>query len=308
MIWPNVRIPRLEQYAGNLRSLAGAELVAIAAVVLPEEVPSYLEFVGSNYLDWIEEAHMINYGNLDLVKQPEPYIPFLYEVSPTEGIVPAPERDYFLPTMFSSPPGIFSGITNADSYREYGQVFEALNFSLSGETVLNEHSAPKQDPQWLKYHKHSHSQLPGSKASHPHYQMLRLIKEVPQDPDSRTVGLALSFMAWDKSLRNLLPSNVRGIHAVVRSNCGQAFTYQIDGNDAFYLGDGDQHDPKYDTYQVEIDMAPHTHPEFLTTPGHCIHKMVSQPSRNQSCPLSKLTSSSLSPRLRQKVYLSNKHI
>ena len=44
----------------------------------------------------------------------------------------------------------------------------------------------------------------------------------------------------------ILPSNAEGIICVVENECGQAFTYQIDGQEAIYKGMGDLHDGTFE--------------------------------------------------------------
>jgi hypothetical protein len=47
-------------------------------------------------------------------------------------------------------------------------------------------------------------------------------------------------------LRFLLPSNVRGITVVLENDCDGFHTYEINRNEAYVIGFGDQHDPKFD--------------------------------------------------------------
>src|SRR3569623_1835706 len=44
------------------------------------------------------------------------------------------------------------------------------------------------------------------------------------------VGVVGAILAWGKYLTNILPDGVGGIYCVVEISCGQAFTYEIDGN------------------------------------------------------------------------------
>lgn len=274
MTWPFVRIPHLEQYVGDALTLTGAEFAAFGHISRPEEVPAYLDFVGNNYLDMIKESHLIRYGNLSLL-QPEMYLPFIYDFSPEGELYPMADLDEYMANFFSSPPQAINGATNWGLKSFYAQAHEALK-ALPDETVvvLDQGHSIGTGEEWLSYHETLHSQLEGTHVDHPHYHIVRFVREIPNDPSSRPVAHAMMLVAWDSSLRNLLPSNVRGLHAVIKNNCGDVFTYRIDGTEAFYLGNGDQHEPKFDEDEVIIDMAPHHHPGFESTPGHCIHKMV----------------------------------
>jgi hypothetical protein len=100
------------------------------------------------------------------------------------------------------------------------------------------------------------------------------IHKVVGDTNSEVVAIFGTGTAWDAALLNLLPDDVVGIHAVIKNNCNQSYTYAIDGKDAFYLGEGDSHDPKYDDLELAVSLAVHTHPNFTSTPGHCQYSMV----------------------------------
>lgn len=276
MTWPFVRLPRLQQYMDDVHRRTGAELVSVLNRVLPEDAPAYVEFVTKNRLDWFRDDHMIHYGNLSFFDPEVPYVPFIFSETLEGEVLPTTDQEEYYPEVSSSPPGLFHAYVNYDPQLNYEEpIFDALK-SLPGETLvdLTEGVSWLQDPIWLNYHDKLHSQIEDSETNHPHYQLWRHIREVPHDLNSKPVGLGFSMNAWDVSLRNILPRTVQGIYAVVKSNCGDSFTYRIDGPEAFFLGYGDRHEDKYDAYEISIDMAPHSHPDFETTPGHCIHKMV----------------------------------
>ena len=120
-----------------------------------------------------------------------------------------------------------------------------------------------------------HSTREGSQSDHPHSFVWHPVHEFIDDPESKTVAIIGAGIAWDVSLRGLLPESVSGIFAVISNNCNQSYTYLLDGPDALYFGEGDQHDPEYDSEGVEFDLALGTNPDFRTTPGHCLYRLVS---------------------------------
>ena len=122
-------------------------------------------------------------------------------------------------------------------------------------------------------HRKFHSDASGE--NHPHSLTHHPIFERVHDPTSKVVSIITFTTAWDDSMLNLLPENVNGIICVVKNTCGQVFTYEVHGKDAFYLGDKDFHDPKYNYLEVKVDLSLHTHPDFASQPGHCLYSMVS---------------------------------
>jgi len=126
-------------------------------------------------------------------------------------------------------------------------------------------------------HQAMHSQInPSSVSEHPHSFYFNNIFEEVGNTNSRIVAAIGGGVAWDYSLRNLLPDTVRGLMVVIKNSCDQAFTYRIDGKDAFFVGEGDQHNTKY-TLEKEVDLAIHNNPDFFDTPDHCWYRLVSHP-------------------------------
>jgi hypothetical protein len=61
------------------------------------------------------------------------------------------------------------------------------------------------------------------------------------------VGVATFTYYFRYFLQGILPPNTNGIRVVVENSCGpQVFTYQVDGEEAVYLGQADVHETKYD--------------------------------------------------------------
>jgi len=122
-------------------------------------------------------------------------------------------------------------------------------------------------------HEKLHSNIPGSNVNHPHTFVVHPVRKESLDPTSEVAGILGVSIPWDSSLRNLLPSNVQGIHAIIKNNCNQSYTYEIDGVDAFFMGDGDLHEPEYEEYELVVDLTPHKE-EAVKAPGHCMYTMV----------------------------------
>ena len=96
------------------------------------------------------------------------------------------------------------------------------------------------------------------------------------DADSDVVALTAISLAWDAALRDLLPQDVEGIFVVGKNNCGQSFTYEIVGRDAYFLGDSDLHESAFDGRGLFVSLDFHDHPKFFDMPGHCAYSLVSQ--------------------------------
>ncbi|KAL7562125.1 hypothetical protein ACA910_019867 [Epithemia clementina (nom. ined.)] len=64
----------------------------------------------------------------------------------------------------------------------------------------------------------------------------------------KVVGVIATTMFWRKLFENLLAPGSRGLVAVIGSDCNQTFTFQIDGPEVEFLGEGDLHGTKYDGF------------------------------------------------------------
>lgn len=81
-----------------------------------------------------------------------------------------------------------------------------------------------------------HSALPNADAEYPHSIAWYPVHDKLDDPASKIVLLLAFGIAWDFTMRKLVPEGIRGLVAVVSNSCGQSFTYEVDGHEAFSWG------------------------------------------------------------------------
>jgi hypothetical protein len=128
-------------------------------------------------------------------------------------------------------------------------------------------------------HDAMHSSRLNSNVSFPHSILMTPVYEVPNDSESKIVAYIGGGFAWDYALRSLLPDNVNGIIVEIKNSCNQSSLYELVGHDAFYLGENATKESKYDIMEVVRDLSFGTHPEFASTPGHCLYTIVRYSSR-----------------------------
>ena len=127
-------------------------------------------------------------------------------------------------------------------------------------------------------HEALHSVRAGSSADHPHSFVWHPVHKEIGNKDSEIVAILGAGIAWDVSLRNLLPdSMIEGVFVVLRNNCEQEFTYLLRGPDALFLGEGDLHDTNYDDSGVSFDLSETDHKDYATTDGHCLYSISVYP-------------------------------
>ena len=126
-----------------------------------------------------------------------------------------------------------------------------------------------------KEHDALHSSRLNSESTFPHTFLLTPVHEVPNDFESKIVAYFGGGFAWDYVLRNLLPENVEGIVVELQNTCNQSSLYELVGIDAFYLGENSTIESKYTDMEVARDLSFGSHPNYTTTPGHCMYSIVS---------------------------------
>ncbi|CAB9507461.1 Receptor-type guanylate cyclase gcy [Seminavis robusta] len=274
--WPFVLVPMFEASARNIFELCSTEYIGIQNGVPNEKVDRYLEFIGANYEDHVKESHLFKYGNLNLLDtNTSLYRPYFAKKA-KEGTPLFPKDDddrdvYWVRGTMQSPP-----------MRSYAPMIN-LNIATIGNNLALYDSLVNLRYESLYSTVRPFTALPADEHAkihtgdagvlHPHTFVHHPIFERVHDPTSKIVSIITFTTAWDASMRNLLPDNVNGILCVIKNTCDQVFTYEVNGNDAFYLGDVDIHDPKYDDLEVMVDLSLHTHQDFSTTPGHCKYSM-----------------------------------
>lgn len=116
------------------------------------------------------------------------------------------------------------------------------------------------------------------------------------EDDAPVVGFVVAVFGWNVYFENLLPDDVNGIDIVVNDDCGDCFTYRVDGSDSTYLGDGNQHGSSYEDMKVSslfgtefqykgpahpnVDGVPYDEYFQGTSKGHCQYRFDVYPTND----------------------------
>ena len=163
------------------------------------------------------------------------------------------------------------------SVPDYANAIPAL-LSLRDSVVVTRVRKYISVPTAMSYEAHAemHSKLAESSVDYPHsFAAYPVLKDV-DDKNSDIVALVGGAYAWDQALNALLPSGVKGIHAIISNDCNQTYTYVINGVDALFRGEGDMHEQQFDHMRVSLSLAIYNNPNITSTPGHCMFTMVRQ--------------------------------
>lgn len=73
--------------------------------------------------------------------------------------------------------------------------------------------------------------------------------------NNKFVGMIAATIYWRNLLKDILPSESKGVVVVFTNPCNLPFTYQINGAKVQYLGVGDLHDTEYDSLGIHSDLG-----------------------------------------------------
>ncbi|CAB9501451.1 Receptor-type guanylate cyclase gcy [Seminavis robusta] len=283
--WPYIYIEGFEVYARDYLNQAHCEMTSFFPKVYPDLRDAYINWANEHVQSWIWESHMIQKGSFERLvditgnKSYHPYI--AKPIGPGQFVPDINRSDYYLPSWHLSPPPSSYGLVNwnMQSTGDYDATLPGIH-KLKNETLCTRVRPYVGVPVAMTEEEHTalHSKLKDSNLQNPHSFCFHPIHRDATFTDSEIVGIVGFATAWDEALLDLLPDNVKGIHSVLRNDCNQSYTYNIQGGDAIFMGDGDFHEAEFDQYEVIVPLNLHTHADFPTTEGHCQYSMHIFPS------------------------------
>jgi len=214
------------------------ELASVGVLVQGTQTEEWIQYANKTYEKWVYDAHMYQYGNLDHL-DPVGYHPYFQSVGP-EGL----EHDFLAReeyavhwSMYPAPNTYKLMNWNFNSVPDFAAVIEALKV-LKTETVVTKvrgYAALVGTAFTKEYHDSLHGEIPEGETEYPHsihfHPILKKMNTNDKEGDAtaEVVGFVAGGVAWDASMKDLLPEGVSNIITVVENNCNQSFTFEIDG-------------------------------------------------------------------------------
>jgi hypothetical protein len=276
--WPYYTNPYYEMYAGNALVQSNAEIAAYFCLVEAKDREEWGNYSADHLAEWAHAGHRIKYGNLNRLNESN-FIPDMRKRNPEGIFIPDDEwYEYWPMWLYSPPPAQYGAVNwNLINVPDYEKLIVAMK-ALPGEALITKvrKSVSTGTAFTEEEHQAMHSRVKtGSQADFPHAFLWTPIYDGLNISQSNFVALVATGFAWDFSLRNLLPTSVEGVIAVISNNCNQTYTFEISGIDAFFLGEGDLHEPKYDSYRVVRELSVLNDPVGArAVQGHCEYTMV----------------------------------
>ena len=294
--WPFVTPPMFEITAEQVRVQSRVEGIAFAPIVEWRKRSEW-ESYSVKEQGWIQDSRKNNLGKNGVLPVQDP--PFDLPISErimglcpnaSLSICPLEESEKeVVPAWMISPPPFLSTLINIDiqntALGEYNidvlkSIRDTRDISLHVDldTDFLNGQLTSQDSH-LSYHEQFVETDGKDPYTRPHAVMFTPIFEMPGDLDSDIVAATISIVAFDAYVSELLPDDVTGIVLVIKNSCDNAYTYELSGRKAKFLGPSDLHDPNYDHMAVNIPFHRYWNETRSTDPSlsHCVYEFTVYP-------------------------------
>ena len=256
MEWPYVTLPDYAVRLAKIRPLANAAVISTYHVVQEEQKELWQNYSLAND-DWVREALKVQASDDSydgkVLDDFEPYGIIHNNYGPSKG--PGP----FLPAWQSAPvvpvyaPYNWDGAAYSALSDALPQLLESREAVITRVSNLPDLANPESVAEtevaidWIKDFI-SEDNDPSEPMSDILYPIVDdAVDSVSLDRTNGTVvGILSITFFWRNLIKDILPPGTNGIVCVIANDCGQTFTYQIDGPEVVFLGLGDLHNPNYD--------------------------------------------------------------
>ncbi|KAL7570689.1 hypothetical protein ACA910_017813 [Epithemia clementina (nom. ined.)] len=276
--FPFVTIENWETYGHQARQQGAIEVVSFCTWLKTEEQIQAFPAYAAQYNEaWQQESVAIHKKLNPRVRNTtfpiSELAPFVYNIADptnpsTEGIYPSTGPDPVLPIWMQSPPSQNLGSGILGNIYVYWK--EHIDVVLSTKKMhlgpMNTQAASQVDlivgsQAHIDYHTtlHSDETLGIIKPSEQAHGVFFAPVATRLDPSAgvEVGGILAGLFGFDAFLVNILPNGIRGINVVIRNSCNDAYTYELHGNEATFVGQGDLSDPTYSYLKREIDVDEH---------------------------------------------------
>lgn len=263
--WPFVTLPDSATHLSKIRAQTKASDVSLLSLLSDGNREAYENYTMMNY-EWVNETLLVQKSDSTLppgVGAPDDvlvYAKLVYDgttVPADSGPYAATWQGY--PLFESYPP------FNVDILRN-PELGPAIETAILDRSVVLTNVQVNADEQGS-----DGSQEPLSSFIFPIYQ----------DDISDAVAVTTLAFYWGALLQGILRVDENGLVVVVQSTCSQAFTYQINGPDAVFLGPKDLHDNDFDEFEIKLDLSDLLGTAYTGIPldeDYCSYSILTYPS------------------------------
>lgn len=285
--WPAVTVPDFEVRGTKTRSLANVLSLMFLPVVTGETLSAWEEHSVRDQ-DRLLDSLGYKTGNSNGELELERISPVIFSGHEDEDDSTSSTVGFFLPLWQISPVVPVASVYNYDMMRrkEFSGPLHAL--IESKEAVIGKSidlSDPSQDQ---SVHVDLFSLLLQDQkvtTSDPLGTLFYPIFDGYQE-GSHLVGTLVVLQYWRELFVDVLPTTAEGIVVVLENTCNQTYTFQIDGDQVIFVGEGDLHDAQFNRLEEEATLLDllasrptKLEPDARLNAGYCEYKLRVFPSK-----------------------------
>eukprot|EP00339_Tiarina_fusa_P025852 CAMPEP_0117000886 /NCGR_PEP_ID=MMETSP0472-20121206/3077_1 /TAXON_ID=693140 ORGANISM="Tiarina fusus, Strain LIS" /NCGR_SAMPLE_ID=MMETSP0472 /ASSEMBLY_ACC=CAM_ASM_000603 /LENGTH=1264 /DNA_ID=CAMNT_0004700725 /DNA_START=238 /DNA_END=4032 /DNA_ORIENTATION=+ len=271
LTWPFVTIPDFEYKAASVRALSQAVSIELCPLVKLEDRAAWEDYAKETRDKWIDAGldfeELVEAGFFDEVVdtsnrpdrrelQDEMLDNITFINDNDERLPVLPNTEYMFPVWQSSP--VSKSLINLDLHSN--KLFSD-NIDLlieTGEVIVGKtvdtHGAEGTGSSLLQAYDDSLStrnEVGFYETDGPVDFLYVPVFDVLNSDDRAPVAVLTTVLYWESYMFEALPPHTPEVRVVVTNACGEAFTYAVLGEFVEFVGIGDLHDPKFDSFKVD---------------------------------------------------------
>jgi hypothetical protein len=272
--WPFMTLPDFEVRANDLRDVSSAEQVAFAPIIRDQDREAF-EAYTVEHQAWIQQGldyeYMLSLSKLGedndseqdiqtesntiapgtnmegfaVFSQAKPITPFIWKNAPlTHRAIPERDKGPLVPVWQTFPPPKNSYVVNHN-------LKDSTDFAADIERAIRNRTTVISDIV-------DNFKLFGTAQTidlDPKSVVLQPIFQRFHDADAEVVAFLIVIKKWDLYFQQVLHDGAEPVIVVLQNSCGKAFSFEILGPRAIFLGEGDFHDPQFGSWEVVSEFS-----------------------------------------------------
>jgi hypothetical protein len=267
--WPNVVIPDYAERTSGLREIATGATMLVFSPVVEANRTLWEQFSVDNQ-GWTLEGHMFQGSTTAITSIPPKIHEDLKTGSPLSDFSPPP----YSPVWQMSP--VPDDLTAVNYDLKANEDYQKLEAYVDENRVAAISAVVDMADVLGESYEDNDDEIPRSIALQPIFSDLT--------DTSIIVGHYMAVVEWSNFFSDVLHEGANGVIVVLKNSCGQAFTYVVNGSEATFVGEGDQHDSDFNKYRrsaeiFDLSDADHDH-DHDEGDEHCFYSVDVYPTQN----------------------------
>ena len=235
--WPMVRIPDYDRRIEAIGAISQLRVVTLFPIIRTMEARTEWEkFSVIEGAEYIRESYLKEFGT---PMEQDPFIlPFVFHPSidefGNETVIPATTPPPWIIAWQAAPYFSVTAIMNMDVTIApvYSGILESMEQTRAPVLTAVEDLNSLQSEEFR-------TEQPTSIYNEPVFKDF--------SDDAEVVASIQAILPWNVYLEDVLVEGTEAVHAVISNTCNQSYTYELQGPEAIYLGEGDRHELAFDS-------------------------------------------------------------